>query len=101
MPVNHEAGFRFRPAFTIPLGLIILVAVPTWIIPAGLYQRRLSKAVGKDVAVAGSHAPTGATAQGVFDMILALIAGTTIPWPIPPMPSTYRFSSGSSAAPSG
>ena len=75
---NAEAakpGFRFPSAFTILFGLIVLVAVLTWIIPAGQYARVASEALGKDVPVAGSYAPTDANPQGIFDVILAPIAG--------------------------
>ena len=69
------AGFRFPSAFTILFALIILVSALTWIIPAGLYERVPSEALGKDVPVAGSYAPTEANPQGIFDVILAPIAG--------------------------
>ncbi len=68
-------GFRFPSAFTILFALIILVAVLTWIIPAGLYDRVPSEALGKDIPVAGSYAPTDPNRQGVLDVILAPIAG--------------------------
>ena len=75
---NTEAtkpGFRFPSAFTILFGLIVVVAVLTWIIPAGQYARVASEALGKDVPVAGSYAPTDANPQDIFDVILAPIAG--------------------------
>ncbi len=75
---NAEAskpGFRFPSAFTILFGLIVLVAVLTWIVPAGQYARVASEALGKDVPVAGSYAPTDDNPQGIFDVILAPIAG--------------------------
>ena len=75
MPASEKPGFRFPSAFTILFGLIILVAALTWIIPAGQYQRVASEALGKDVPVAGSYAPTDANPQSVFDVILAPIAG--------------------------
>ncbi len=68
-------GFRFPSAFTILFGLIVLVAALTWIIPAGQYARVASEVLGKDVPVAGSYAPTDANPQGIFDVILAPIAG--------------------------
>jgi uncharacterized ion transporter superfamily protein YfcC len=70
-----EARFRFPSAFTILFALIILVAALTWIIPAGLYDRVPSEALGKDVPIAGSYKPTEADPQGVFDVVLAPIAG--------------------------
>jgi uncharacterized ion transporter superfamily protein YfcC len=81
MPVTPDPSaatvpsFRFPSAFTILFALIILVAALTWIIPAGLYERVPSEALGKDIPVAGSYAPTEANPQGVFDVILAPIAG--------------------------
>jgi uncharacterized ion transporter superfamily protein YfcC len=75
MPATAKPGFRFPSAFTILFGLIVLVAVLTWIIPAGQYQRVPSEILGKDVPLAGSYAPTDANPQGVFDVILAPIAG--------------------------
>ena len=74
MPPEHP-WFRFPTAFTILYALIILVAALTWVIPAGKYERVASEALGKDVPVAGSYAPTEANPQGIFDVILAPIAG--------------------------
>lgn len=76
VPVPVAAsGFRFPSAFTILFALIFLVAALTWIIPAGQYARVASEALGKDVPVAGSYAPADPNPQGVFDVILAPIAG--------------------------
>ena len=72
---SSGTGWRFPSAFTILFGLIILVAVLTWIIPAGQYARIPSELLGKDVPVAGSYAPTEANPQGVFEVLLAPIAG--------------------------
>jgi uncharacterized ion transporter superfamily protein YfcC len=75
MPSAEKPGFRFPSAFTILFALIILVAALTWIIPAGQYERVPSEALGRDVPVAGSFAPADPNPQGVFDVILAPIAG--------------------------
>jgi len=79
MPSTEEPGakpgFRFPSAFTILFALIILVAALTWIIPAGQYERVASAALGKDVPIAGTYAPTDAAPQGFFDVILAPVAG--------------------------
>ena len=72
---TEKPGFRFPSAFTILFGLIILVACLTWIIPAGQYERVASETLGKDVPVAGSYASTEADPQGLFDVLLAPIAG--------------------------
>ena len=87
-----KPGFRFPSAFTILFALIILVAALTWIIPAGQYARVPSEALGKDIPVAGSYAPTEANPQGVFDVILAPIAGFYNQIVMQPMPSTCRCS---------
>ena len=75
VPAPPASGLRFPSAFTILFALIILVAALTWIIPAGQYARVASEALGKDVPVAGTYALTEANPQGVFDVILAPIAG--------------------------
>ncbi len=67
--------FRFPTAFTILFGLIIVVAVLTWIIPAGQYQRVHNPALDREVAVAGTYERTDPNPQGVFDVIMAPIAG--------------------------
>ncbi|MFN3844248.1 MAG: YfcC family protein [Paracoccaceae bacterium] len=79
MPPTEESdakpGFLFPSAFTILFALIILVAILTWIIPAGQYERVASEALGKDVPIAGTYARTDAAPQGFFDVILSPIAG--------------------------
>lgn len=72
---ERQAGFQFPSAYTILFALIIIIAALTWIIPAGEYERVTSEVLGKDVPVAGTYAPTDANPQGVFDVILAPIAG--------------------------
>lgn len=67
--------FRFPSAFTILFGLIILVAALTWIIPAGQYERATNPALDREVPVAGTYAPTESNPQGIFDVIMAPIAG--------------------------
>ena len=74
-PEPKSPAFRFPSAFTILFALIILVAALTWVIPAGLYDRVPSEALDKDVPVAGSYKLTEANPQGVFDVILAPVAG--------------------------
>ncbi len=67
--------FRFPSAFTILFGLIILVAALTWIIPAGQYERATNPALDREVPVAGTYAPAEPNPQGIFDVIMAPIAG--------------------------
>jgi uncharacterized ion transporter superfamily protein YfcC len=74
-PPERQIRFRFPSAYTILFALIVIIAALTWIIPAGQYERVTSEALGKDVPVAGTYAPTDANPQGIFDVILAPIAG--------------------------
>jgi uncharacterized ion transporter superfamily protein YfcC len=67
--------FSFPSAYTILFALIVVVAALTWVIPAGLYERVASEALGKELPVAGTYALTDANPQGFFDVILAPIAG--------------------------
>ncbi|MGY9047659.1 hypothetical protein P775_07090 [Puniceibacterium antarcticum] len=74
-PPETAKRFRFPSAYTILFALILVVAALTWIIPAGQYARVASETLGKEVPVAGTYATTTANPQGVFDIILAPIAG--------------------------
>ena len=72
---ERSPRFHFPSAYTILFALIVIIAGLTWVIPAGQYERAASEALGKDVPVAGTYAPTDANPQGFFDVILAPIAG--------------------------
>jgi hypothetical protein len=84
--------FHFPSAYTILFALIVIIAGLTWVIPAGQYERVASEALGKDVPVAGTYAPTDANPQGFFDVILAPSQASTIRAATAPMPSTWRCS---------
>ena len=47
--------FKFPSAYTILFFLIAVVAVLTWIVPAGQYHMAMNEALGKEVPVAGGH----------------------------------------------
>lgn len=75
-PASEPAKrLSFPSAYTILFTLIVIIAALTWVIPAGQYERVASEALGKELPVAGTYAPTEANPQGVFDVILAPIAG--------------------------
>jgi len=65
----------FPSAFTILFGLIILVAALTWVVPAGQYERSFNTALDREVPVAGTYQTTDPNPQGIFDVIMAPIAG--------------------------
>lgn len=72
---SDKHRFHFPTAFTILFGLIIVVAVLTWIIPAGQYDTVYSEALDRDVPVAGTYKTVEANPQGPLDVIMAPIAG--------------------------
>ncbi len=66
---------KFPSAYTILFGLIIAVAVATWFVPAGEYDRVQNEALGKEVPVPGTYKEVEANPQGFADVVLAPIAG--------------------------
>ncbi len=66
---------KFPSAYTILFGLIIAVAVATWFVPAGEYDRVQNEALGKEVPVPGTYKEVEANPQGFVDVVLAPIAG--------------------------
>jgi len=77
---KERRGPKFPTAFTILFGLIVLVAILTWVIPAGQYERVYSEDLGRDVPVAGTFAETEPNPQGLFDVLMAPIAGLYDPF---------------------
>ncbi|MDJ0949596.1 MAG: YfcC family protein [Alphaproteobacteria bacterium] len=67
--------FQFPTAFTILFGLIIVVAIATWIVPAGEFDRQRNEALGRDVPVPGTYHPVQPNPQGFVAVMLAPIAG--------------------------
>jgi len=66
---------RFPTAYTILFALIIAMAVLTWVLPAGQYQRAANEALGKDAPVPGTYQVVEAAQQGAFDVLMAPITG--------------------------
>jgi uncharacterized ion transporter superfamily protein YfcC len=71
---------RFPTAFTILFALIALVAVLTWIIPAGQYKRALNEALGQEAPVPGTYQEVEPNPQGLFAVLLAPIMGLYDPF---------------------
>jgi len=67
--------WSFPTAFTILFGLIAFVALLTWIIPPGQYDRVMNEELGKEVPVAGSYHAVDANPQRLRHVLLAPIAG--------------------------
>lgn len=72
---EQDLASRFPTAYTILFLLIILVAVLTWIIPAGTYDRAMSESAGREIAVAGTYKTVDSNPQGFVEVFLAPIAG--------------------------
>ena len=70
-----EPGFKFPSAYTILMGLIVVIAILTWIIPAGQYDKAMNQELDKEVPVPGTYRQVDANPQGLGDIILAPIAG--------------------------
>ncbi|MBT0725895.1 YfcC family protein [Rosenbergiella australiborealis] len=68
-------SLKFPSAYTILFGLIIFVALLTWVIPAGQYQLVVNPLLGTEVPVAGTYAVTQSHPQGIADILLAPIDG--------------------------
>ncbi len=66
---------KFPSAYTILFGLIIVVAIATWFVPAGEYKREMNEALGSEVPVPGTYQQVESNPQGFVDVVLAPIAG--------------------------
>ncbi|PWI33495.1 C4-dicarboxylate ABC transporter [Vibrio albus] len=79
--VNNEgksgllANFKFPSAYTILFILIALVALMTWLIPAGQYDRAMNEELGREVPVTGTYQAVDSNPQGIVDVLLAPIDG--------------------------
>ena len=67
--------FKFPTAYTILFGLIVVVAIATWFVPAGEYDRAMNEALGREVPVPGTYKEVDPNPQGFEDVVLAPIAG--------------------------
>ena len=68
-------GLKFPTAYTILFALIGLVALGTWIVPAGQYDRVENTELGREVPVPGTYETVDANPQGIVDVFLAPIGG--------------------------
>jgi uncharacterized ion transporter superfamily protein YfcC len=72
---DQVSTMKFPTAFTILFVLIAVVAVLTWIIPAGQYERALNETLGREAPVPGTYAEVEPNPQGWWDVLMAPIAG--------------------------
>ncbi len=69
------ANFKFPSAYTILFALIAIVALMTWIVPAGQYERTMNEELGREVPIAGTYQAVESNPQGIVDIFLAPIDG--------------------------
>ncbi len=74
-PSEIARGFQFPTAYTILFFLIVVVALGTWLIPPGSYDRVANEEIGKEVPVPGTYHSVDANPQGIVDVFMAPIAG--------------------------
>lgn len=67
--------FKFPSAYTILFVLIILMALLTWIIPAGQYDMVLNEELGRNVPAAGTFHHIDSNPQGLVDILMAPVDG--------------------------
>lgn len=68
-------SFRFPTAYTILFALIALVAVGTWFIPAGQYERVENAQLGVETPVPGTYQKVEQNPQGIGALLIGPIAG--------------------------
>ena len=66
---------RLPSVYTILFSLIVIVAILTWVIPAGQYDMVEDEVLGRMVPVAGTYHPVEANSQGISEILLAPIDG--------------------------
>lgn len=66
---------RLPHTFTIIFSLIIIMALLTWVLPAGKFERKFDDASGKEVVVAGTYLSTDSNPQGFRDTFSAFARG--------------------------
>ncbi|CAM3850392.1 YfcC family protein [Vibrio aquimaris] len=78
-PSGKKTGFfarlKFPSAYSILFILIAFVALLTWVIPAGQYQREMNQDLGREVPITGTYQTVEANPQGIADVFLAPIDG--------------------------
>ena len=68
-------SLRFPTAYTILFVLIALVALGTWFVPAGQYDRVENPEFDREVPVPGTYETVEQDPQGIVDLFVAPIAG--------------------------
>ena len=67
--------FKFPSAYTILMILTVLMAILTWVIPAGQYQMETNETLGRMVPMVGTYQTVDSNPQGLVDILMAPIQG--------------------------
>ncbi|CAK3462053.1 putative ion transporter superfamily protein YfcC [Vibrio crassostreae] len=67
--------FKFPSAYTILMILTVLMAILTWVIPAGQYQMETNETLGRMVPMVGTYQTADSNPQGIVDILMAPIQG--------------------------
>lgn len=70
---QKKKKFSMPSAYTILFAIIVVVAILTWIVPAGQYD--MTELNGKEVPVPGTYQQVENTPQGIFDIITSPAKG--------------------------
>ena len=70
---QNKKKFSMPSAYTILFAIIVVVAILTWIVPAGQYE--MTELNGKEVPVPGTYQQVERTPQGIFDIITSPVKG--------------------------
>ncbi|MDR2007750.1 MAG: YfcC family protein [Alphaproteobacteria bacterium] len=66
---------RLPHTLSIIFSLIIIMAVLTWILPAGEFDRKFNEAIGRDVVIAGTYKEVPSKPQGFIDTFSSFARG--------------------------
>ena len=67
--------FKFPSAYTVLMFIIVVMAVLTWIVPAGQYERQQDEALDREVPIPGTYHQVEPEPQGFLAVAMAPIAG--------------------------
>ncbi len=67
--------FRLPHTFTIIFSLIVLVAILSWILPSGKFERKYDEVAGRDIVVAGTYKTVESSPQGFIGAFSSFAKG--------------------------
>lgn len=73
-PVESKRKFQFPHVFVILFGIIVLVGISSYFIPAGEYDR-VANEEGREIVVEGTYHAVESNPPGIFDFFLAVPEG--------------------------